>query len=75
MFCFTSEVSTRITGPFPSAVIVRIIGPLDQIKAPRNLPEWVSNPFVISAVLCVLVLAVCIALYCVCVKAMRNKEF
>ena len=58
-----------------SAVLAKIIGPLDQIKAPRNLPEWVSNPFVISAVLCALVLAVCIVLYCICLKAMRNKEF
>ena len=58
-----------------SAVLAKIIGPLDQVKAPRNLPEWVTNPFVISAALCALVLAVCVILYCVCVKAMRNKEF
>ena len=58
-----------------SAVIVKLIGPLDKVKLPQNLPEWVSNPFVISAGLCALVMAVCIILYCVCMKAMRNKEF
>lgn len=58
-----------------SAVIVKLIGPLDKVKSPQNLPEWLTNPFVIAAALCALVLAVCIALYCVCVKAMRNKEF
>lgn len=58
-----------------SAVIVKLVGPLDKVKSPQNLPEWVSNPFVISAALCALVLAVCVALYCVCLKTMRNKEF
>ena len=58
-----------------SAVIVKLIGPLDKVKSPQNLPEWLSNPFVISAALCALVLAVCVALYCVCLKAMRTKEF
>ena len=58
-----------------SAVLAKLVGPLDQIKAPQNMPEWVSNPFVISAVLCVLVLAVCVILYCICMKTMRNKEF
>ena len=58
-----------------SAVLAKLVGPLDKVKSPQNLPEWVSNPFVISAALCALVLAVCIALYCFCMKAMRNKEF
>ena len=58
-----------------SAVIVKLIGPFDKVKSPQNLPEWVSNPFVIAAGLCVLVFAVCIALYCICLKTMRNKEF
>ena len=58
-----------------SAVLAKIIGPLDKVKSPQNLPEWMTNPFVISAALCALVLVVCVALYCVCLKAMRNKEF
>ena len=58
-----------------SAVIVKIVGPVDQLKAPQNLPEWLTNPFVIAAVACVLVLAFCAGMYCFCLKAMRNKEF
>ncbi len=58
-----------------SAVIVKIVGTVDQLKAPQNLPEWPSNPFVIAAVACVLVLAFCAGMYCFCLKAMRNKEF
>ena len=58
-----------------SAVIVKIVGPVDQLKAPQNLPEWLTNPFVIAAVACVLVLAFCVGMYCFCLKAMRNKEF
>ena len=58
-----------------SAVLVKIVGPVDQLKAPQNLPEWLSNPFVIAAVACVLVLAFCAGMYCFCLKAMRNKEF
>ena len=58
-----------------SAVIVKLIGPLDKVKSPQNLPEWLTNPFVISAALCALVLAVCVVLYCICMKALRNKEF
>ena len=58
-----------------SAVIVKLIGPLDQVKSPQNLPEWLTNPFVISAGVFALVLAVCVVLYCICMKAMRNKEF
>ena len=58
-----------------SAVIVKIVGPVDQLKAPQNLPEWLSNPFFIAAAACVLVLAFCAGMYCFCLKAMRNKEF
>ena len=58
-----------------SAVLVKIVGPVDQLKAPQNLPEWLSNPFFIAAVACVLVLAFCAGMYCFCLKAMRNKEF
>ena len=58
-----------------SAVIVKIVGPVDKIKAPQNLPEWLSNPFVIAAVACVLVTAFCAGMYCFCLKALRNKEF
>ena len=58
-----------------SAVIVKIVGPVDQLKAPQNLPEWLSNAFFIAAVACVLVLAFCAGMYLFCLKAMRNKEF
>lgn len=58
-----------------SALIVKLVGPIDKIKAPQNLPEWLSNPFVIAAGASALVLAFCIGMYLFCLKAMRNKEF
>ena len=58
-----------------SAVIVKIVGPINKIKAPQNLPEWLSNPFFLAAVAFVLVLTFCIGMYLFCLKAMKNKEF
>jgi len=58
-----------------SAVIVKAVGPLDQAQASRNIPEWLSDPFVLSAGAFALVFAVCFTLYCICMKTMRNREF
>lgn len=58
-----------------SAVIVKVVGPPDQAHASRNIPEWLSDPFVLSAGAFALVFAVCFTLYCVCMRTMRNREF
>ena len=58
-----------------SALIVKIVGPIGKERMPRNLPEWLSNPFFIAAVAFALVLAFCIGMYLFCLKAMKNKEF
>ena len=58
-----------------SALLVKIVGPVDQIRKPESLPEWLSNPFFIAAVASALVLGFCIGMYFFCLKAMRNKEF
>lgn len=58
-----------------SAVIVKLVGPIDEAKMPQSLPEWLANPFFIAAVAFALVLAFCIGMYLFCLKVMRNKEF
>ena len=58
-----------------SAVIVKIVGPVDKMKTPQNLPEWLSNPFFLAAAAFALLLAFCIGMYLFCLKAMRDKEF
>ena len=58
-----------------SAVIVKIAGPIDKMKTPDNIPEWLASPFFITAVALLLVLGFCIGMYLFCLKAMRNKEF
>jgi len=58
-----------------SGVIVKIVGPVDKMKTPQNLPEWLSNPFFLAAAAFALLLAFCIGMYLFCLKAMRNKEF
>ena len=58
-----------------SALIVKIVGPVDQIKAPQNLPEWLSNPFFLAACAFALLSAVCLAMYFICLRVMKNKEF
>ena len=58
-----------------SALLVKIVGPLDQIRKPESPPEWLSNPFFIAAVASALVLGFCIGMYFFCLKAMRNKEY
>ena len=58
-----------------SAVIVKLVGPIDKEKMPQGLPEWLSNPLFIAAAAFALVLAFCIGMYLFCLKAMRNKEF
>lgn len=58
-----------------SALIVKLVGPIDKIEAPRNLPEWLANPFFLAAVAFMLMLILCVALYLFCLRAMRNKEY
>ena len=58
-----------------SALLVKIVGPIDKIKKPESLPDWLTNPFFIAALASALVLGFCIGMYFFCLKAMRNKEF
>ena len=58
-----------------SALIVKLVGPVDQLKAPQNLPEWLVNPFFLAACVLVLLSAGCLAMYFICLKAMKNKEY
>ena len=58
-----------------SAAIVKIVGPVDQLKAPQDLPEWLTNPFFLTGAALTLVLMLCLGLYLFCLKAMKNKEF
>lgn len=55
-----------------SAAVVKTAGKTGVF---RNLPEWLSDPFVLAGGACALALIVCGALYLVCLKAMRNREF
>ena len=58
-----------------SAVIVKVVGPIDQEHVAANLPEWLLNPFVIAGGILVLALIVCGVLYGCCMKTMKNREF
>ena len=58
-----------------SAVIVKLVGPIDQEHAAANLPEWLLNPFMIAGGILMLALIVCGVLYGCCMKTMKNREF
>jgi len=58
-----------------SAVIVKVVGPIDQEHAAANLPDWLLNPFVIAGGILLLALIVCGVLYGYCLKTMKNREF
>lgn len=58
-----------------SAVIVKVVGPIDREYVAANLPEWLLNPFVIGGGILLLALIVCGALYGCCMKTMKNREF
>ena len=58
-----------------SALIVKLVGPVDRIKAPRNLPDWLANPFFLAACVLALLFAGCLAMYFICLKVMKNKEY
>ena len=58
-----------------SAVIVKLVGPVDQLKAPQNLPEWLTNPFFLAACVLALLFAGCLAMYFICLRTMKNKEY
>lgn len=54
-----------------SAVVVKVF----EKKDLSGSLEWLRNPFVLAGAAFALMLAVCSALYLVCLKAMRKKEF
>lgn len=58
-----------------SAVIVKVVGPVGQDGAARQMPEWMNNVFLIGSAFSVLVAGVCFGLYLISVRVMRNKEF
>ena len=58
-----------------SAVLVKVVGPIDPAEGSRNLPEWMNNMYFVAGAVSVLVLVLCIASYLICLRAMRKKEF
>jgi hypothetical protein len=58
-----------------SAVLVKIVGPVDRLKESGNIPQWMCNPFVISGGIFAFAAAVCLILYLAALKSMRNREF
>ena len=58
-----------------SAVIVKVVGPIDSEKAAANLPQWITNPFVIAGGILALALIVCGILYGYCLKTLKKREF
>ena len=54
-----------------SAVVVKVF----EKKDLSGSLEWLRNPFVLAGAAFALMLTVCSALYLVCLKAMRKKEF
>lgn len=58
-----------------SAVLVKIVGPIDPAESSRNLPEWMNSMVFVAGAACVLVFALCLVSYLICLRAMRKKEF
>lgn len=58
-----------------SALLARIIGPIEKSRVFQNMPVWLKNPYCVAAIFAVLVAVLCLGLYVVCRKTMRNKEF
>lgn len=58
-----------------SAVLVKVVGPINTAESSRNLPEWMNNMVFVAGAACVLVFALCLASYLICLRAMRKKEF
>jgi len=58
-----------------SAVLVKVVGPIDPAESSRNLPEWMNNIYFVAGAVCVLVFVLCLASYLICLRAMRKKEF
>ena len=58
-----------------SAVLVKVVGPIDPAESSRNLPEWMNNILFVAGAACVLAIALCLASYLICLRAMRKKEF
>ena len=58
-----------------SAVLVKVVGPIDPAEGSRNLPRWMNNMVFVAGAVSVLVLVLCIASYLICLRAMRKKEF
>lgn len=58
-----------------SAVLVKVVGPIDSAESSRNLPEWMNNILFVAGAACVLAIALCFASYLICLRAMRKKEF
>ena len=58
-----------------SAVLVKVVGPIDSADGSRNLPEWMNNMYFVAGTVSVLVFVLCLASYLICMRAMRKKEF
>lgn len=58
-----------------SAVLVKTIGPIDGEQAVHHLPEWVNNGYFIVAVSCAVTAVLCLVMYGIGIRIMKNKEF
>ena len=58
-----------------SAVLVKVIGPIDPAEGSRDLPEWMKNLYLIAGAGFVFVCGLCLASYLICLRAMRKRDF
>ncbi len=58
-----------------SAVIVKVVGPVDHGETARQMPEWTNNAFILASGAVAFMAVLCTGMYLICLKVMKNKEY